>query len=127
MANVVIPPEARFVSGVNVILFAIPVFWATMMWLGRRDAVLLFGILGVLALAIETSAMITGFPYGHFGYSELLGYRLFGLTPWTVFLAWTPLVLAAYAISVRGERLRSVSCAHSDHFVPIISSFLIWC
>ncbi|MBK7394551.1 MAG: isopentenyl-diphosphate Delta-isomerase [Chloracidobacterium sp.] len=111
MANVVIPPEARFVSGINVILFAIPVFWATVMWLGRRDAVLLFGILGVLALAIETSAMITGFPYGHFGYSELLGYRLFGLTPWTVFLAWTPLVLAAYGIAARlvtGGRLWAV-------------------
>ncbi len=111
MANVVIPPEAHFVSGINVILFAIPVFWATMMWLGRRDAVLLFGILGVLALAIETSAMITGFPYGHFGYSELLGYRLFGLTPWTVFLAWTPLVLAAYGIAARlaaGGRLWAV-------------------
>ncbi|MEQ1921306.1 MAG: isopentenyl-diphosphate Delta-isomerase [Pyrinomonadaceae bacterium] len=101
MANVVIPPEARFVSGINVILFAIPVFWATMMWLGRRDAAILFGILGVLALLIETSAMITGFPYGHFGYSELLGYRLFGLTPWTVFLAWTPLVIAAYGIASR--------------------------
>lgn len=111
MANVVIPPEARFVSGINVILFAIPVFWATMMWLGRRDAILLFGILGVLALGIETSAMITGFPYGHFGYSELLGYRLFGLTPWTVFLAWTPLVLAAYGIAARlivGGRLWSI-------------------
>ncbi|HRI03602.1 MAG TPA: isopentenyl-diphosphate Delta-isomerase [Pyrinomonadaceae bacterium] len=101
MANVVIPPEARFVSGINVILFAIPVFWATMMWLGRRDAVILFGILGVLALVIETSAMITGFPYGHFGYSELLGYRLIGLTPWAVFLAWTPLVVAAYGIAAR--------------------------
>ncbi len=111
MANVVIPPEARFVSGINVILFALPVFWATRWWLGWRDAVLLFVTLGVLALAIETSAMITGFPYGHFGYSELLGYRLFGLTPWTVFLAWTPLVLAAYGIAARlvvGSRLWAV-------------------
>ncbi len=49
--------------------------------------------------------------YGHFGYSELLGYRLFGLTPWTVFLAWTPLVLAAYGIAARlivGGRLWSI-------------------
>ncbi len=122
MANVVIPPEARFVSGINVILFAVPVFWATMMWLGRRDAVILFGILGVLALVIETSAMITGFPYGHFGYSELLGYRLFGLTPWTVFLAWTPLVLAAYGIAARliaGGRLWAVRIM----FVAIILVF----
>ena len=101
MANVVIPPEAAFVSGINVILFAAPAFWAVKMWLGVRDAVLLFVVLGVLALVIETSAIITGFPYGHFGYLDLLGYRLFGYTPWTVFLAWTPLVLAAFAISKR--------------------------
>lgn len=112
MANVVIPPEARFVSGINVILFAIPVFWATKMWLGRRDAVLLFAILGVLALVIETSAMITGFPYGHFGYSELLGYRLFGLTPWTVFLAWTPLVIAAYGIAARLVEKQPSAASH---------------
>ena len=101
MSNVVIPPEAHFVSGINVILFAAPAFWAVKMWLGLRDAALLFVVLGVLALVIETSAIITGFPYGHFGYSDLLGYRLFGYTPWTVFLAWTPLVLAAYSIASR--------------------------
>ncbi|MBK8464559.1 MAG: isopentenyl-diphosphate Delta-isomerase [Chloracidobacterium sp.] len=101
MSNVVIPAEAAFVSGINVILFAAPAFWAAKMWLGVRDAVLLFVVLGVLALVIETSAIITGFPYGHFGYSDLLGYRLFGYTPWTVFLAWTPLVLAAYFIASR--------------------------
>ncbi len=101
MSNVVIPPEAAFVSGINVILFAAPAFWATKMWLGWRDALILWVLLGVLALVIETSAIITGFPYGHFGYSDLLGFRLFGLTPWTVFLAWTPLVVAAYAIARR--------------------------
>ncbi len=98
MANVVIPAEAHYVSGINVILFAIPVFWATMQWLSRRDAIILFVIFGVLALLIETSAIVTGFPYGHFGYSELLGFRLFGYTPWTVALGWTPLVLAVYAV-----------------------------
>lgn len=98
MANVVIPAEAHWVSGINIILFAIPAFWATVNWLGRRDAIILFAVLGGLALAVETSAIATGFPYGHFGYSDLLGYRLFGYTPWTVFLAWSPMVLASYAV-----------------------------
>ncbi len=101
MSNVVIPPELAFVSGINVILFAAPAFWAVKMWIGIRDAIWLFVILGILAMVIETSAIITGFPYGHFGYSDLLGFRLFAYTPWTVFLAWTPLVLAAYAIAAR--------------------------
>ena len=99
MANVPMPSWAPMVSGVNVVLFALPAFWAATRWLGTRDAVLLFVILGLLALVIETMAIVTGFPYGHFGYSELLGYRLFGYTPWTVALAWTPLVLAAFAIA----------------------------
>ncbi|MFN0278487.1 MAG: isopentenyl-diphosphate Delta-isomerase [Pyrinomonadaceae bacterium] len=98
MANVVIPAEASWVSGINVILFAIPAFWACTKWLGQLNATTLFIVLGFLALAIETSAIATGFPYGHFAYSDLLGYRLFGYTPWTVFLAWTPLVIASYAV-----------------------------
>ena len=100
-ANVELPPWSSYLSPVNVVLFAAPVFWATRWWLGWRDAIVLFLILGVLALAIETCALLTGFPYGHFGYSELLGYKLFGYAPWTVFFAWTPLVIAAYAIAVR--------------------------
>ena len=101
MANVVIPPQAHYVSGINVILFVLPAFWAANRWLGRRDAIILFVVLGSLALAIETFAIITGFPYGHFGYSDLLGYRLFGYTPWTVAFAWTPLLLAGYAVARR--------------------------
>ncbi|MEO7540313.1 MAG: isopentenyl-diphosphate Delta-isomerase [Pyrinomonadaceae bacterium] len=99
MANVPMPPWAHLISGLNVVLFALPALWAASRWLGRRDAFVLFAVLGVLALAIETLAIATGFPYGHFGYSDLLGYRILGYTPWTVSLAWTPLVLAAYAVA----------------------------
>lgn len=99
MVNVELPPWSHYLSGLNVILFALPAFWATRRWLGRRDAAVLWAMLGVYALLIETSAIYTGFPYGHFGYSELLGSKLFGVTPWTVFLAWTPLILGAYAVA----------------------------
>src|SRR6478735_7244527 len=103
MANVIIPAEAKYVSGVNVILFAVPSFWVTRMWLGWRDSILLWAILGIYALGVETAALATGFPYGSFIYSDLLGTKLFGLTPLTVYLAWTPLVLAAYAMSHSGQ------------------------
>lgn len=99
MVNVPLPAGSHWLSGVNVVLFAIPAFWATRRWLGWTDAIVLWAILGVYALLIETSAIFTGFPYGHFGYSELLGTKLFGVTPWTVFLAWTPLIIGAYAIA----------------------------
>ncbi len=99
MVNIPLPPWSHWVSGLNVVLFAIPAFWATRRWLGWRDSLFLWLILGVYALLVETSAIFTGFPYGHFGYSNLLGAKLFGATPWTVFLAWTPLIIGAYSIA----------------------------
>jgi len=99
MVNVELPPWSHYLSGLNVVLFAIPAFWVTRRWLGWYDAFALWIVLGLFAIGIETLAIFTGFPYGHFGYSELLGAKLFGVTPWTVFLAWTPLMLGAYAIA----------------------------
>ncbi len=97
MVNVPLPEWSHYVSGVNVLLFALPSFWAVRRWLGLRDALVLAVVFAVVSLAIEVSAIATGFPYGHFGYSDLLGFRLFGAVPWTVAFAWTPLVLTAYA------------------------------
>ena len=99
MVNVELPSWSHWLSGLNVILFAIPAFLATRRWLGWREATVLWLMLGFYALGIETLAIYTGFPYGHFGYSDLLGAKLFGSTPWTVFLAWTPLIIGAYAVA----------------------------
>ena len=98
MANVDMPEWAHFASAASVVLFAVPSLWAAKMWLGWRDAIILFVILGIYALLIETAAINTGFPYGHFGYSDHLGFKLFGVVPWTVAFAWTPLLLGAYAV-----------------------------
>lgn len=97
--SVELPYWSPAVSAVSIILTACPAIWAAARWLGRRDAFILFAGLAILGLTIETFAIITGAPYGHFGYSDLLGHQLFGYTPWTVAFAWPPLVLAAYAVS----------------------------
>ncbi len=99
MANVELPLWSHYASAINVALFALPSFWAVRRWLGWRDGSILIAVLGIYALAIEASAILTGFPYGHFGYSDLLGFRIFGLVPWTVAFAWTPLMLGAYAVA----------------------------
>ncbi len=127
MSNVEMPPWASYVSGLNVILFAMPAFWATRWWLGWRDALILWAILGITALAIETSAIITGFPYGHFGYSELLGFKLFGYTPWTVALAWTPLVIGAYAVAAGliGKQISAISDRRSALRIVLTAVLLV--
>ncbi|MEO8042137.1 MAG: isopentenyl-diphosphate Delta-isomerase [Acidobacteriota bacterium] len=107
MANVAMPGWSHVVSSISVVLFAVPCIWATKMWLGLRDAIILLGALALLALVIEMSAITTGFPYGHFGYSEHLGYKLFAVVPWTVAFAWPPLLLAAYSVAANVNASRS--------------------
>lgn len=116
MVNVEMPSWAYIVSGISILIFAAPSFWALRRWLGWRDSLFLLGVLSVFALSVEGFAVVKGFPYGSFSYSELLGFRLFGVVPWTVAFAWTPLILAAYAISHR---------LIENVFVRILSAALI--
>jgi isopentenyl-diphosphate delta-isomerase type 1 len=113
MANVKLPPWAHVLSSVNVLLFALPSFWALKMWLGWSDAAKLVAVLGLYAISVETFAVFTGFPYGHFGYSDHLGFKLFDAVPWTIAFAWTPLMLCAYtaARSLLISRFRRLVCS----------------
>ncbi len=106
MVNVPLGSEYSTISAINVVLFAVPAFWALSRWLGIKYAVIFIIVLGVYALTIESIALLTGFPYGEFFYNDLLGSRLFGVTPWTVFFAWTPLILASLAIVNRTIKSR---------------------
>jgi len=106
MANVAMPQWSHIVSSISVALFALPCIWALKMWLGWRDGIILFALLGFAALLIEISAIMTGFPYGHFGYSEHLGFKLFAVVPWTVAFAWPPLLLGAFSVAANVTRVR---------------------
>ena len=113
MANVELPRWSYVISSINVLMFALPAFYALRRWLGWSDGTKLVLILGAYALLVETFAILTGFPYGHFGYSDHLGYKLFGYVPWTVAFAWTPLLLCAYtaARSLFSSRVERIICS----------------
>ena len=102
-------PAIAIVSSVFVLVFAAPSFFALVKWLERRGVYALLA-LGVFALCIESFAVATGFPYGQFSYGEKIGTKIFGLVPWTVMFAWTPILLASYALA-----RRSVGSRESAH------------
>lgn len=85
-------------SSISIVLFALPSFIVLGKWLGKKRAVRIIVSLSLFALAIETIGLLTGFPYGEFVYTDKIGYKLFGITPWTVPFAWVPLLLGVYAI-----------------------------
>lgn len=88
--------DMAIVSSVAIIVFALPAYAGVLWALGRRNGLILLAILGMYALAVETSALQTGFPYGSFVYRDLLGGKLFDVTPWTVAFAYPPILLFAY-------------------------------
>lgn len=55
-------------------------------------------ISGLLALGFEYVWVHYCVPYGCFVYGNVLGTKLFGTVPWTVFVGWTPLIIWVYAI-----------------------------
>lgn len=98
-------PEMALVSSVFVLVFALPSFWALVKWL-RKRGMLALAALSIFAVGIESFAVATGFPYGHFTYGAKIGDKLFGLVPWTVPFAWTPVLLGSYALARRVARNR---------------------
>lgn len=92
-------PELAGVSALFVLVLAAPSFWALGRWLGWKRAVAILLALGAFAVGIETLAVKTGLPYGEFAYGDKIGVKFFGLVPWTVPFAWSPLVLGAAALA----------------------------
>jgi putative membrane protein len=98
LARIPMQAELWYISVIAILLFGTPVIVFTVRWLGRRRGLLLIAALGIYALLFETIAIKTGLPYGSFGYSGLLGPKLFNAVPATVLIAWTPLVLGILAL-----------------------------
>ncbi len=77
-------------------LFALPSYIGAIKQTGLLRGLLIIVSLGVFALGFETLAIKTGLPYGRFAYSENLGYKFIGITPWIVAAAYPPILLGAF-------------------------------
>ena len=90
-------PGAGIASFVSTLLIALPSFLALWRYLGPRRAVLSLLYLSAFGYAIETTGVVTGFPYGSFYYGDALGPKVAGLVPYLLPLSWVPLVLGTVA------------------------------
>ncbi|MCI5051383.1 MAG: carotenoid biosynthesis protein [Candidatus Pacebacteria bacterium] len=95
-----IPKEMFIETGsiIAVTMISLPAFYGMYKIYGKRG-VLAIILLGLFALTIESIGIHTGWPYSFFEYTSDFGYRLFGTTPWTVFIAWSPLVIGAWLLA----------------------------
>jgi len=61
-----------------------------------------------LSLGSELLGTSTGFPFGHYGYLNGLGYKIAGLVPFTIPLSWFYLGFSAYVLARVGLESRGV-------------------
>ncbi len=90
-------PGAGIASYVSTLLIALPSFVALWRYLCPKEAALSLLSLSAFGYVIETTGVMTGFPYGPFYYGDALGPKAAGLVPYLLPLSWVPLVLGVVA------------------------------
>ena len=66
---------------------------------GWKRAFLFLALVFVVSLLFESVGVLTGWVYGHYHYSENLGYRLFGLVPVLIPIAWFMMMYPSFVIA----------------------------
>ena len=66
---------------------------------GLKLAVLLFASGAVISLGAELLGTATGLLFGHYTYTERMGYKLFGLVPWLIPVAWCGMLYPAWCVA----------------------------
>ncbi|MES2524389.1 MAG: carotenoid biosynthesis protein [Gemmatimonadota bacterium] len=69
--------------------------------IGMRRALLVFAVSFVLSLSSELAGTYTGYPFGEYKYSSLLGYKIAGLVPFNIPTSWFYMLVASLAICGR--------------------------
>ncbi|NWF96053.1 MAG: carotenoid biosynthesis protein [Candidatus Thorarchaeota archaeon] len=113
VANVDIGGAVNWVSSLFVVLLALPSYYYLLRWAGTKRTALILAIFGVFPLVVEAIGISTGVPYGGFYYTELMGFRVFGLVPWSVAFAFSPLILGSMALASQLTRRALVAIPFS--------------
>ncbi|HEY0929325.1 MAG TPA: carotenoid biosynthesis protein [Gemmatimonas sp.] len=69
--------------------------------IGKRSALITFAVAFVLSLSSELAGTATGFPFGAYGYTDQLGYKIAGLVPFNIPTSWFYMLVASLAICGR--------------------------
>lgn len=85
----------------TVVLGAVAGFAFLAHCIGARRAGLVFVVSFLLSLSSELAGTATGFPFGAYGYSDRLGYKIASLVPFNIPTSWFYMLVASLAICGR--------------------------
>jgi putative membrane protein len=91
--------------------------------LGRQRAALIFVFGFVISLASELSGTGTGYPFGPYSYSGLLGYKIGGLVPFNIPTSWFFMLYCSLAIC--GRLLRPTDDGRTKLVWAVAAGFIL--
>ncbi len=114
VANINIGGSVTWVSAFFIVLLSLPSFYFLVRWIGAKWGLFLIFFFAVFPIIVEAIGITTGLPYGEFYYSDWMGFKIFGLVPWSVAFAFAPLIFGSLTIAskiVQDWRLQIVLSA----------------
>ncbi len=93
--------DVPLISAAMVVVIALPSYYVFLRYAGWRKGLPLLLLLSAIPLIVEAQAVVTGFPYGGFHYSDAMGPKAFDLVPWTVAFAYLPILLGSFTLASR--------------------------
>jgi putative membrane protein len=90
---------------------------------GARRAMMIFAVSFALSLASELAGTSTGFPFGEYGYSDRLGYKVAGLVPFNIPTSWFYMLVASIAIC--GRLLPATDDAKSKWWWALVAGVVL--
>ncbi|MFN8878351.1 MAG: carotenoid biosynthesis protein [Gemmatimonadota bacterium] len=91
----------KFGGQITVVLGAVAGYAFAVRVLGVRAATLAFVVTFVLSLLAELSGTHFGVPFGVYGYSDRLGYKILDLVPFNIPASWFYMIVGCLAICAR--------------------------
>lgn len=86
-------------AALAILLLAVPSYIGLIKQRGLVRGLLILTVIGAIFLGVLALAVQFSYPFGAFTFSEVLGYKVAGLVPWTMAFAYPPLVLAVFWLS----------------------------
>lgn len=87
-------------------LFALPSYIGVLRQKGFLKGLFILLALGIFAIALDILVVKSNILYKDFVYADSLGYKLFGTTPWSIGLAYPPMLLTAFWLATKFAKKR---------------------
>jgi putative membrane protein len=89
----------RYAGSLHILLGAATMLAFGIAFLGLRKTLIFFFASTTISLSMELLGTSTGFPFGPYAYTDLLGYKILGHVPYAIPLSWFYMGLTTYLLA----------------------------